>query len=502
MRTAKYLGLLSCFFVAQAIAEILPSDVAVVVDEDGALSDMMTQAMPDQWLSKAACLFYKQYPDKFDAIFVFTTIPMSFMTNVQQGWPVKQTTKGIGRPLYNMTAKFCSKSGRLRQAVKMGDLRILPNDPNAIYTGIPMYALSGIELMAHEFGHHWLASITFMKEDGIKHCYVRGYEPAGEMQGELCDGGYENGFNQHWSYYYNSRSVMYGSFIEDLGNGTFKVWYDNPKYSELDQYLMGLRLPHEVPPQFLVDTGDLAGSASLPPRFTGKYVEIKGTRVDFTVEDVIRSLGPREPALEPCHWKGALILVVPNGKPPTSAELQKVALYGQRWEEFYAWATDGRGSFDVTLDGRGTGTATCPGTGSPKPPDPAPDLTKQDAVSVTEEVFAGYDFGPPPETIVLDVAAEARKEETVADIGHCAPGELLCHPLQPVLVRCTADGNGFETVKDCREEGLICRDGACVALDGDLGGRRGGSGGCSATPSVKVPMGLILFFIPLIKRRR
>lgn len=471
-------------------ADILPSDVAIVEDKDGSLSDMMTQAMPNVWLQKVACLFYEKYPDQFDAIFVFTTIPMSFMTNVQQGWPVKQTTKGIGRPLWNQAGQFCSKKNRLRQAVKMGDIQVLPNDPDALYPGIPMYALSGIELMAHEFGHHWLAAITFQKEDGVRHCFVRGYEPMGEPQGgePICDGGVENGFNQHWSYYYNSRSVMYGSFIEDNGDGSFKLWYDNPKYSEMDQYLMGLRLPEEVPPQFLVDIGTLSGTAALPPQFHGEYITIKGKRVDFTVEDVIRSVGPRDPPLEPCHWKGALILVVPAGKPPTPQQVQKVATYGQRWESFYAWATDGRGSFDVTINGRGTGTVGCPAPEGPPLVEPQPDAAipdKEDILGSKPDLWTATDLGPPPETVVLEVLEDTgvnpgadgvAQEESSGSM--CVPGSLLCHPLRPIVVRCNASGEGWTEVEDCGSRGLRCEEGTCVATSP---GTAATGGGCGTT---------------------
>lgn len=474
------------FAARSSKADVLPSDVAIVEDKDGSLSDMWTQAMMSEWLRITACLFYEQHPDQFDAIFVFTTIPMSFLTNVQQGWPVKQTSKGIGRTLYNSAGQFCSKKNRLRQAVKMGDIQILPADPDALYTGIPMYALSGIELMAHEFGHHWLASITFQKEDGVKHCFVRGYEPAGEPNQGDCDGANENDFNQHWSYYYNSRSVMYGSFIEDTGDGWFKLWYDNPKFSEMDQYLMGLRLPEEVPPQFLVDTGNFTGSASLPPQFHGEYITFQGTRVDFTVEDVIRSVGPRDPPLEPCHWKGALILVTPAGKPPTPQQVQKVAAYGQRWESFYEWATDGRGSFDVTLNGRGAGTAGCPSPTSPPLPDAGPDAAIPDHgrdPGQKPDLWTPPDLGPPPETVVLDAAEDAAPDAggegaSAEDLGGsvCAPDSLVCHPLQPKVVRCNATGDGWTEVEDCGSRGLRCDQGACVATPGtkDTGG------GCSA----------------------
>jgi hypothetical protein len=329
---------------------------------------------------QAACVFYQAHQDKYDALFVFTTIPQNFITNVQQGWPVKQQTKGTGRDVFwDQTPAFCS-SGRLRQAVKMGDLAVMPDNTDALYTGIPFYPLSGIQLMAHEFGHQWLAAVRFDKGDGKgPHCRLRGFEPTGEPAAGTCDGYQDGDYNQHWSYYYNSGSVMYGSTIVDLGGGRFKLTCDNPKYSALDQYLMGLRDPSEVPPQFLVDVGDVAssGGASVPV-FPGQSVEETGTRMDFTVQDVIRAEGPRQPASEPCHWTAAIVIVHAAGKPPTAAEIAKVEKYRTRWETFYAWATDGRGSFDTTLDNRGQ--PTCSGSQLPDAGPPRDLMAGRDAV--------------------------------------------------------------------------------------------------------------------------
>ena len=67
---------------------------------------------------------------------------------------MKQPEKGLGRLAWNQTAKFCAKQGRLKQTVKMGAIDTLPDNPDDLYQGIMWYTLSGIELMAHEFGHH------------------------------------------------------------------------------------------------------------------------------------------------------------------------------------------------------------------------------------------------------------------------------------------------------------------------------------------------------------
>ncbi|NMB75251.1 MAG: hypothetical protein GYA21_08985 [Myxococcales bacterium] len=353
--------------VLLALSGLCPSpagaaEVALVEDADGSINNAIVT--PNVYLSKAACAFYQSHPDRYDALFVFTSIPQNFMTNVQQGWTVKQYQQGIGRVAYDQTAAFCSGSGRLRMTVKMGDLNILPADPDDRYTGIPFYALSGIQLMGHEFGHHWLAAVTFQKEDGIRHCLLRGFEPSGEPQSGDCDGYQPGSFNQHWSYYFNSGSLMYGSMIEDQGGGSFRLTYANPKYSPLDQYLMGLRAPEEVGPLFLVDTGDLSGSASLPIQ-PGQSATVQGVRVDFTVQDIIRAEGPRVPEREPCHWKAAFLIVHAAGTPPSAADIERVERYRLRWERFYDEATDQRGSFDTTLAGTGAGTPTCPAGETP-----------------------------------------------------------------------------------------------------------------------------------------
>jgi len=461
-----------------AFGEVTNLDVALIEDKDGSLSDTMTQAMPNVWLQKAACLFYATHDDRYDALFVFTTIPMSMLTNVQQGWPVRQISKGIGRTPSNQTAQFCAKKGRLRQAVKMGTLSVLPNNPDDRYTGIPGYALSGVELMAHEFGHQWLASITFMKEDGVRHCYIRGYEPMSqEVQPGDCDGGKPEDFNQHWSYYFNSHSVMYGSFIEDLGNGRFRLYYKNPKYSELDQYLMGLRLKEEVPPMFLIETQNgLSGSASLPSTAWASGVEVEGQRVDFTIDDVIRAEGEREPPLEPCHWKGALILAYPAGKPPSVTDIQKVVAYGNRFESFYDYATDHRGSFDLTIDGRGAGTLSCPASGI-IPPEVVEQADTGGEVQEDAREDKGWflDFGPPPETIVLG--------EDVFDLGQeggrCVPGSVFCHPFVASVVKCNNDGTSWTLVEDCRSKGMRCEEGKCVSEVS------GSGGGCNASRDMR-----------------
>ncbi len=396
-------------------------DIAIIEDEGNYINSAV--AMPNVFLLRATCAFYQVHADAFDAVFVFNSNQLDMISNTQQGWPVNSPSQGIGRGFADQSETFCSFNHRLRQAVKMGSIDTLPDNTDAPYTGILFYPLTGIELMAHEFGHQWLAAMDYDLGDGVgKRCDLRGYEPSssgsdGTQTGnEDCAGYNSNDFNQHWSYYFNSGSLMYGSFIEELGGGQFRIYNGDYKYGHFDQYAMGLRLPKDVEPSFLIKKDDISGSASLPIYFDREATH-EGEKQVITIDDVIRAMGPRDPALETCHWKAAFIIIHPPGFPPTQQQIDKVERYRQRWEEFYSWATDGRGSMDTSLDGCGTGTASCVG----------------------------------------EVSEQCGAED-------CSEGETRCNG--NVTVAVCHDG-AFQDVETCTN-GDICQQGMCIATsDGD-----------------------------------
>lgn len=338
-------------------------EIATVEDNDMILATG-SLLVGTRHLEKASCAFYRAHADRYDALFIFASSRLSALTRSQQGWAVKTAARGIGRDAWpQLSQSFCSP--RLKHAVKMADIDSYPDDPDATYTGAPGVTFSGIEIMGHELGHYWLAAVRF-KQGARYRCLLRGFIPSDmPMEGD-CDGYSNSAFNQHWSFFFDSNSVMYGNRITDLGGGRFELSNPGPKYGPLDQYLMGLRDPSEVPPMFLIEgtAESLAESTAYPvPR--GQTVIRMGSRLDFTVGDIIAAEGARVPPRDPCHWKAAFMLVYPAGSPPSAAQIAKVDAYRRRFELWYAAATDGRGSMDTTLAGTGEGTPSCPANGPP-----------------------------------------------------------------------------------------------------------------------------------------
>jgi hypothetical protein len=135
---------------------------------------------------------------------------------------------------------------------------------------------------------------------------------------------------------------MEGNDIEDLGNGVFRTVGAVSRYSALDQYAMGLRAESEVPPMFLV-TRVTSGQAAEDAPKTG--VEIRGTRKDIRIADIVAANGARRPdaASAPKVFRQAFIYLVSQTR-ESSDELNKIERIRAAWETFFSDSTDGRGT--------------------------------------------------------------------------------------------------------------------------------------------------------------
>lgn len=308
------------------------------------------EPLQSRFCKETAKQFFQTHPDQFDGLVTFSAKTLSDFENVQQGTPVRSTAQGLGRDTtWNWTAQYGS-AGKLSQCVFMASLSRLPANPDSYVPGpfgLP-FGLTGVELVGHEYGHHWLMSANFDKGNGQGEWdLLRGYEESGD--------GTTGSPNQHYSAYTDSRSVMYGSWVTDNNDGTFTLRGGDRKYSELDQYLMGLRAPSEVNPIMTVDEdGSHHGSPAVAmPK--GSSLTMSGTRVDVTIDDVIRANGARIPdstTAQKC-WRVAFVLVTQGNNLPTAADVAKVETYRARFTNWFNWATDGRGTMDTRLSGSG-----------------------------------------------------------------------------------------------------------------------------------------------------
>ena len=365
-------------------------------------------------LREAARAFYRTHPDHFDHLVVFSE-PSQVLEGfaLAQSFTQRNATRGLGLPVFD--SGFPAPGSELETIVNMNQIGLYWPDeakledppikkfqfaPGANYLQGPPGAdqistrarwfgtgpsgsftvglHSAMSNLAHEIGHRWMA-------------FVRHRDPAtGQPSDLLLDD--EGPFSTtgrtgaHWSSWHNTHvpaeqfggdpraSSMEGNAITDLGASghscavpghtpfTTEPFELVDGYSELDQYLMGLRAPSDVSPFFYVDDPRL-GSSPLSIFFGRNFLAHSalafcGRRVDVTVDDVRAVEGAREPAFGDEDDMGtgrdvktmAFLLIVDGDSPkPHTAAINQVDNVRRVWERYHPRATGGRGRFDTRL---------------------------------------------------------------------------------------------------------------------------------------------------------
>ena len=139
-------------------------------------------------------------------------------------------------------------------------------------------------------------------------------------------------------------------------DGTFTPGERGVRYSPLDQYGMGLRLAKDVPPFFLLeDVTDLNG-VLVPMEKLARYsrtASYKARRIDLTVDDIIRAVGPREPEMDTAAQDlrmGVVLLGAPGvDTQQLIGEAFLIDNTRRLWTEFYNMAGGGRGKVCTDL---------------------------------------------------------------------------------------------------------------------------------------------------------
>jgi hypothetical protein len=267
--------------------------------------------------------FFATHADSFDQLVVYTTRPLNPLAGTLAfEVNVRNEVQGIGLPAFDNSALWGS-GGVLASVVYM--------DSIDLYLDV-----DGFEILGHEVGHRWLARLLVRNQGGHDSSALLG-------RGDV-----------HWSFFLDSdASVLEGNDIAEREHGRFETVDFARRFSALDQYVMGLRLPGEVPLLFYVGEADnfrpnrpfkISSAPEAGVRFTG-------LRQDVDIEDVIRAMGPRIPDATRARnlLRQAYVLVEDAQAPATETRTAAVNRIRERFEGWYEQATDGRGRVETQL---------------------------------------------------------------------------------------------------------------------------------------------------------
>ena len=266
--------------------------------------------------------FYQSHSDDFDQLVVWTNARTTARGVLSFEFTVQNEVTGIGVEVFDSSRDFGS-AGRLRSIVNMDALFKFPDDPRQKFLG----ENNTLSILGQECGHRWLAYMEF-RDGSTNSTELLGRDEA------------------HWSFFFDSdASNMEGNDISDLGNGNFRTLAAVSQYCALDQYAMGLRLPSEVPPMFFV-----RGANGSPEQAPQIGVDIRGTRKDVRIEDIISAMGPRTPNAATAQkvFREAFLYVVTQTR-ETSDELAKLERIRSGWETYFSDSTGRRGTMNARL---------------------------------------------------------------------------------------------------------------------------------------------------------
>lgn len=277
--------------------------------------------------------FIAAFGDDYDQIAVFLgfTDRLSQQSLAYQQ-PVKNDISGLGLRKFDETQLFGSPSGRMETMLNMKRINVYgrdaANDPqNDLYS-----------VWAQEAAHRW--AVYF------KYRLLNDTEDRGDLLLRQ---------NAHWAPWVNAEaSFMDGMAWQAQGDGTYVLTEMNKRYSTLDQYAMGLRTAAEVPAFFMLD--DFKDETGAPQDRMGRFSRGRAygaRRIDLTVDDIVRAMGPRVPATSPAaeDLRMGVVFLTPPGVDVEQlmGEAFRVDTTRAPWDGFYNASAGGRGKVCTEL---------------------------------------------------------------------------------------------------------------------------------------------------------
>ena len=273
--------------------------------------------------------FYQSFPDSFFQIAFFSNFTQT-MGGFANERNLKNAVSGIGLNLFDQSDLFGS-NGVLESRLNMNRLGVWPSDPEQRFTSDGNNFLT---IMGQETGHRWGAFVNYMDANGQRNNLILGRSDA------------------HWSFYFDAdHSLLEGGNWEEVSPNSFVVPTQIDFFSEIDEYIMGLRTPEEVKPMFFISSFNNNLPQNRDNGTPPLGATATGTTVEVTIEDIIAAEGdriPREPEA-PKDLRQAFILVTLNGNVPTPFELNKIAAFRRAWEDYFEVSVDGRFALNTSL---------------------------------------------------------------------------------------------------------------------------------------------------------
>jgi hypothetical protein len=279
--------------------------------------------------------FYAAHADLFDVVYVWTDFSFDNGLGVANAFNVRNDIKGIGIRLFDRGAVYGSPA-RLSTIIAMGDHSKWPSDPQERTAGLN----SAISIACHELGHRWLSYVLFDAEHDIKD----------DLLGRD---------RSHWSFLVDTRtnsegsfsSLMEGNSWRETSPGNFTTVQNSVNhFSDLDQYLMGLRPASEVGSiSYLVTDEDLKQILRSKSPVNG--FSITATRKTTSVAQIVEREGVRAPDASEAQkdFRVAFIMLSEQGARPSAAIIEKIARYRDELVRYFSTATNRRGSLDGSL---------------------------------------------------------------------------------------------------------------------------------------------------------
>ncbi|HYI93475.1 MAG TPA: hypothetical protein VEX68_08020 [Bryobacteraceae bacterium] len=279
----------------------------------------------------AAQKFYRNHEDSYDFLVIYNTMGIQADEGaVAYEVTVRNQRSGYGDVRTDVGAQAGSPK-RLQAILNMGPLSQYPTDPSARVPGRLSVGDTPLSTIAHETGHLFLAYASI--EDEIGNTPMLGHQSA------------------HWDFKFNSdASLMEGNRIQDNGASAsprFLTTATVEGFSALDQYLMGIRAPEDVPDMFYVTNSRNLSATGLPKA----GVAFDGERRNVSIGDVIAAAGRRTPdhTVAQRQFRLAFLLITPENETPTAEQLSKLDTFRAQFETYFLKVTSQAATADTTL---------------------------------------------------------------------------------------------------------------------------------------------------------